>query len=160
MRHVLTCIALAAAGCGDEASDASEGLSGSVGPEGGALTAASSDVLAGFSLEIPEGALPDTTEIAVGEATGLNPLPEGGVAVGPTVFIDAGGVELARPVRVTLPFDPDDVTSRGEDLVGVKVWFVGPDGRWALLDAVEVGADTVTVELAAFTALGAGLDLR
>ena len=147
-----------AAGCGgtDPADPGAASLiEAELGPEGGSLEGGPG-LLDGVRVEVPAGALAEPTWVSLSAAEGLNPLPDGGVAVGPQVRLGPDHLELASPATVRLPFSGYQVQAAGSDTRMVKVWYVGPEG-WELMPPEDRGVWWVSVALDGPTALGAGL---
>lgn len=111
----------------------------------------------GLTIVVPAGAVADAQTITVVQREG-DPLPAGGLAVGPQFEIGPADLALAEPLDVTLPFDPSAVVNAGGEVRGVKVWAVLSEG-WTLLDAEVTDTDRVRLDLDTPTLLGAGIDL-
>lgn len=149
--------ALSLPACGGEGSDvpAPHELAGTVGAAGGALTG-DSGIFDGLEVRVPEGALAGDTRLTVTEATDTNPLPEGGVSLGPQFRLGPADTTFGEPLTVTVPYSVALLGDEGGDPLAVKVWYVGPEG-WALLQPSARAEGTVTVDLDLATAFGAGM---
>src|SRR5688572_29636544 len=75
--------------------------SAEIGPEGGTLAPDETTGFAGFTLEIPPGALAAKTTVTLQGVMDLVPLPEFAERVGPQVKILPEGTVLAKPARLT-----------------------------------------------------------
>lgn len=112
----------------------------------------------GLRILVPEGALSAETTLVVTQREG-EPLPSGGLAVGPQFDIGPDDLVLDEPLIVTLPFDSSQVVNAGADVRGVKVWATLGDG-WTLIDSAEVTATgRVRVTIDPPTLLGAGINV-
>lgn len=111
----------------------------------------------GVRIVVPAGAVEEPETITVVQREG-DPLPEGGLSVGPQFDIGPADLPLGAPLDVTLPFDQSMVVNAGGDVRGVKVWAVLGE-EWTLLDGEVIGNDRVRLDLDTPTLVGAGIDL-
>ncbi|MCB9549852.1 MAG: hypothetical protein H6706_28935 [Myxococcales bacterium] len=169
---VLVGLGAVAAGCDEEARPAAyvpeelvgddpasivvERLTATIGPEGGTLAGAADGAFAGFSLEIPAGALAAPTEVSVAGVVDPTPLALTAARVGPQFALEPAGLELAVPARLTVPFDPD--LRQGWDVpdADCRVWYRDGEG-WSKADQTGSTAEGVSIELPRLTTVAAGV---
>lgn len=123
---------------------------------GGGELVGDQGIFDGLVLVAPAGALTGDVKLVVTEAVDTNPLPEGGVSLGPQFRLGPADTPLAKALTVTVPYSPARLDEEDGDPLAVKVWYVGPDG-WALLEPTARSDTSVTVALDLPTAFGAGL---
>lgn len=131
-------------------------LSAVIGSEGGTLDGSGTPGFEQVRVVIPAGALATSATIVVRPVAEATPLPELGDACGQGYQIDGGGAELAMPIQVTLPADPQIVSAHGQMHGDVKVWAL--DGtEWETVDPTGTTDGTVSFDLARFTTAVAGV---
>jgi hypothetical protein len=133
-------------------------VAGEIGPEGGKVVAPADSPLAGFSLEIPAGALSKKVKVTLGGVVDPTPLPGVTELVGPQVRIRPEGTELAKPALLTVPLEPELFDAHAVPASTCKVWFRKVDG-WERLEPVGTTDRTVTVSIPRFARAGAGIAL-
>jgi len=134
-------------------------LEADIGPEGGEIVAPADGPNAGFALRIPAGALSSTVHVVVRGALDATPLPATAAGIGPQVSLLPEGTALAKPARLTVPFDAATRARHRDAASECKVWAREGDG-WKRLEQVASDEQGVTVEIATFATSAAGVVLR
>lgn len=148
------------ASCGDDEAVTGTPVSGffplEVGPAGGTVTGAPGTALEGVSIEIPAGALGESTVIdafAMEEDVVLGPTA---AFVGPKFAIVPDGLALSSPARLTVPLRPSSLDDYEQQPEGCRVWY-RQDGAWAQVPAVGSTATSVSTEVGELGAAAAGV---
>lgn len=134
-------------------------LEADIGPEGGEIVAPIESAQAGVALRIPPGALAQTVHVVLQPTLDPTPLPPTADGVGPQVRILPEGTVLAKPARLTVPFDAQSRSHYRDTAADCKVWTREGDG-WKRLEQVAFDEATVTVEIGAFATSAAGVVLK
>jgi len=138
----LISIALAACGGGGGSNDDTSGAT--LGPSGGTVAEAG-----GAQVEVPAGALTQSTAIAVAQSSaGAPALPAGVTAFGPMVAFTPHGTTFALPVTVTVPFDAAAVPA-GTRVALYKT--TAGETAWERVAGATVGANSVTAMIESFS---------
>ena len=142
----------------EQAAEAQASLTSRMGPEGGEIVGEEGSAFEGVTIVVPPGALEDETVISLRAVDqGEKPLPKAALPCGPMFALEPADLELALPIQVTLPFDPEIVKGelRFED--EVKVWVATDDG-WGRELPFETTSGQVSIELGALTTVAAGIN--
>lgn len=131
-------------------------LRGKIGPGGGELVADPGSPLAGVRLVIPEGALASDVDVVVAATIDPVPLAQTAERVGAQVTVRPAGLVLAKPARLTVPFDPSLRAAFADRDDECKVWVRAGDG-WSMAEPLSSSAEGTTIEIASFTTAAAGV---
>jgi hypothetical protein len=135
----------------------SQGLHGTIGPEGGQLVGQAGTPYAGVRLDVPAGALTTPTDIAINQAQAGTPLPATAVQCGPMFALTPANLTLAMPATLTLPFDETTVGDQYRFDDEVKVW-MGKDGGWGQKVQTDSASGSVSIQVDALTVYAAGVN--
>jgi hypothetical protein len=145
-----------ASACGDGNGDEPLVLKGTIGAGGGELTGAAGGPFSGVRVVVPAGALTKEVELWVEGVIDPTPLAATAERVGPQFALRPEGIEFAKPVEVTVPFDPKLRAPWDVPDDDCRVWYRNGAG-WARAEQTASDADGVTVELSRATTFAAGV---
>lgn len=112
---VLPLLVMSIVGCGGGGSNTSSGntalqASGTVGSTGGTIEVTdASNPLYGLKMEVPAGALNDTTSISIQPYNGTLPLPQGIVTSETIISLSPEGLQFNKAISITIPYASDTV---------------------------------------------------
>lgn len=129
-----------------------------IGPAGGVLESPSDDLLSGFRLEVPAGALTETKTISVRQTYERTPLSVESAFVGPHFAIEPRGLAFATKVKLTVPLRFHTVASHGAPTSACKLWMREGAG-WSQLSQIASTDESVTVEATRIDTSVAGVNL-
>ena len=116
--------------------------SGTIATSGGTLATADSSIV----LDVPSGAFAESVDVTVTQlsAAAAPPPPPGEKAAAVWSF-DTGGVEPAKPLTLTIAYDPSSLGSLSPDRLGVYL-YNATTGTWTWVGgAVDPSTDTISV---------------
>ncbi|HEX6397268.1 MAG TPA: Calx-beta domain-containing protein, partial [Steroidobacteraceae bacterium] len=114
-----------------------------IGAAGGTVSESS-----GAKVVIPAGALAADTPIAVAQSsTGAPPLPAGVAASGPIYAFTPHGTTFAKPVTITVPFDPASVPAGATPVL----YKTDAQGAWQVVSGATVSGGTMVGDVTGFS---------
>jgi hypothetical protein len=152
----LVCLLLGM-GCSSNATTDDALLHGVIGAKGGELVGAQGTALEGVHLVIPAGALSADTDISIAPAASDVALPTTAVRCGSEFALSPGGLALAMPATLTLPFDETTVTEHLRFDDEVKAWDL--DGNtWGQVKQIDSSEGRVSIEVSKLDTYAAGVN--
>jgi hypothetical protein len=115
----------------------------SIGSEGGVIEITdSSSPLYGVRLEIPPGALPEKTAIAIRSYEENTAASDGMKIVSPIIRLEPDGLWFASPVRLTMPYDGELVTDPQKVFLFTRE---STNSHWNMTTSLNVNTDQHTI---------------